>query len=341
MPEFRQNQTWTSLVPEQYRGLARRDEASYEGDGVHTTFPHDFDGAGGADGEIASGDNRAYNRWFSDSPFADEALFALAKEAVQALLLGQRNATDFLALAIKSVDRIGHDYGPNSQEQLDILYRLDQQLGLFFDYLDEAVGRDNYVIAVSADHGSINVVEYENEQGRPGRRVSEKEIQRVLDNIDRFVKTYDGPGDALPDRIARELERVDFIARAMTPEELSGTGPADEILRAYRNSYIPGRNTTFPLWTNEVLYGKFSETHPANWGIIVEFAENTSLWTARANHGTSHWYDREVPIIFVGKAIKPGIATEPARTVDIAPTLADLAGVPFPNAVDGRVLRIP
>ncbi len=127
----------------------------------------------------------------------------------------------------------------------------------------------------------------------------------------------------------------------MTPGELGGAGPADKFLRYYRHSYISGRHTTFPLWTKEVLYGKFSDTHPANWGIIVEFAENTSLWTARANHGTSHRYDREVPIIFMGKGIQPGVAPGPARTVDIAPTLANLAGVSYPKTVDGKVLPVP
>ncbi len=341
MPKFRKNKAWISSVSEQHLRLGRVDEVSYESDGVNTTFPHVFEDGASTNSELEAGQNHAFNRWFWNSPFADEALFSLAKEAVRALALGQRNATDFLAIAIKSVDRIGHDYGPNSQEQLDILFRLDRQLGALFEFLDKIVGKNNYIVSVSADHGAKNVVEYENEQGRPGQRISEREIQGVLDGIDQFIKAYRGPEDALTERIARELERVDFIARAMTPQELSGTDPANEILRCYRNSYIVGRNTTFPLWTKEVLYGKFSDTHPVNWGIIVEFAENTSIWTARANHGTSYLYDREVPIIFMGKGIEPGVVTDPARTVDIAPTLADLAGVPFPNTVDGKVLRIP
>ncbi|NIR66646.1 MAG: hypothetical protein GWN00_31010, partial [Aliifodinibius sp.] len=96
--------------------------------GEHTTFPHIFED-GSSNSKIETGNNPAYNRWFWNSPFADEALFALAEKAVRVQRLGQRNSTDFLALAIKSVDRIGHDYGPNSQEQLDILFRLDRLLG--------------------------------------------------------------------------------------------------------------------------------------------------------------------------------------------------------------------
>jgi predicted AlkP superfamily pyrophosphatase or phosphodiesterase len=346
MPWFLANQVWDNSVSEEHRWLAREDEASYEGDGTHTTFPHSFEDVLEDDVEATTGDDsaeaitEAYNRWFSDGPFADEALFVLANRAVDALSLGQRNTTDFLAIAVKSVDRNGHDYGPRSQEQLDILVRLDRLLESLLEHLDEVVGEQNYIITLSADHGAPNIVEYELEQGRPGQRVSEQDIQDVLDDIERLVDVYDGPEDELPERIARELERVDFIARAMTPEELAGTGPADEILRAYRNSYVPGRNTPFPLWTNEVLWERVGDSHPANWGIIVEFAENAQLWTARSAHGSSYWYDREVPIIFMGKGIKTGIATEPARTIDVAPTLAALANIDCPSTVDGIVLNV-
>lgn len=341
LPQLRQHRSWESSVPTAQRDLARADDAPYEGNGKTVTFPHMFEFADSIDNEIIAGKNAAYNRWFANSPFADEALFALAKSAVTAQALGQRQSTDFLALAIKSVDRIGHDYGPASQEQLDILFRLDRLLGDFFQYLDDTVGKENYTVALSADHGALNVVEYEQAEGRPGRRITEQDIQALLDRVDQFVRAYDGSPETLAEKIARELEQSDLVARAMTPKMLGSDAPAGEILHYYRNSYIPGRSTTFPLWTREVLYGKFSETHPVNWGITVEFAEYTSLWTARANHGSAHRYDREVPIIFMGDGVDPGIATTSARTVDVAPTLAELAGIAFPDSVDGIVLPMP
>jgi len=43
------------------------------------------------------------------------------------------------------------------------------RFGSFFQFLDETIGAGNYAVAVSADHGAQNVVEYELEQGRPYR----------------------------------------------------------------------------------------------------------------------------------------------------------------------------
>ena len=107
-------------------------------------------------------------------------------------------AADLLALAIKSVDRIGHDYGPRSQEQLDVLVRLDRLLGDLFRRLDAAVGEGAWVAAISADHGAPNIAEYELERGRPGRRVSEEELRSLLDDIEEVVAAHPLP----PERLA-------------------------------------------------------------------------------------------------------------------------------------------
>jgi arylsulfatase A-like enzyme len=344
IPAFHAQREWDTTVPSGHRDLARADATSYEGDGVHTTFPHNFEDAGDEPepppqsydpGDEAPED---YFAWFYRSPFADEALFALAEEAISSLALGQRGATDLLAIAVKSTDLIGHDYGPHSQEQLDIVLRLDRLIGRLLDVLDETVGEDRYVVILTADHGAPDVVEFDLEQGRTAHRITEQEIQELLDQVERLVATYDGPADDLAAAIAAELERSDLVARAMTPDELGGDGPADDILAAYRKSYVPGRRSPFPLWTSEVLAGNVGTTHPANWGIVVEFTEGTQLWTARSAHGTSYQCDREVPIVLLGAGVEPGVADTPARTVDVAPTLAALAGISFPDSVDGAPL---
>ena len=349
MPAFAEHRVWESTVPAEHRRLARPDEAPYEGDGVHTTFPHPWTEALEESGNSAPDYDpienpeaaAAFWRWFYNVPLADQALFALAREAVESEALGQRGATDMLSLAIKSTDRIGHDYGPRSQEQLDVLVRLDRLLGEFLSFLDATIGEDSYVVAVSADHGAQNVVEHELEEGRPGRRVSEEEIRTLLERVEKFVQRDEGPQDTRAVRIARLIEGQEWVARAMTPEELAGRDATpDPILAAYRNSYIPGRETAFPLWTREVLGGEIGPAHPANWGIVVEFAENAQLWTAPSTHMSSHLYDRQVPVLIMGTGVEPGSGTGGARTVDVAPTLARLAGIEVPGSLDGRVLAL-
>jgi hypothetical protein len=343
IPRLKTDSVWRNSVPEADRHLAREDASQCEWNGVHTTFPHRFADVLEGIGQPLTDRQReaVHSRWFSTGSYGDEALFAAAHEAVRVMALGQRDVTDFLALAVKSTDRQGHDFGPRSLEQLDILVRLDRLIGKLLEFLDQTVGREHYTVVLSADHGAPNVVECELAENRPGRRVTQEDIRLLLERIERFVRLYDAPEDLLPEAVARELERSEFIARAMTPTELAETGSADEVLLAYRNGYVPGRNTTYPLWTDEVLYGRIGDAHPVNWGLIVELAEHAQIYTASSAHGSAHRYDREVPIVFFGGGVRAGIATERARTVDIAPTLAHLAGFAIPSAVDGIVLALP
>jgi len=335
LPQYKEKLVWENSVPDNYRFLARVDEAPYEYDGIHTTFPHKIEDF------YRDVNQTTKNYWFANySPYANEALFALAKESINELALGQRSSTDFLAIGIKSTDRIGHDFGPRSLEQLDNILRIDRELAKFFDFLDKTIGKENYIITLSADHGAPNIVEYELEQGNAAKRVSEQDIKNVLADIEKFIDIYSGPEEKLPALIARELEKADFIAKAMTPEDLSGSSPADRTLYSYRNSYIPGHKTTFPLWTNDILRGTVSPHHPGNYGIIVEYIKNGQLYTARSAHASAYNYDQEVPIVFMGSGIKKGVAKESARTIDIAPTLSNLAGVSFPKTVDGKVLKV-
>jgi hypothetical protein len=330
-PEYLALKEWDLSVPPRWRGLAEPDAQPFEGDGVHTAFPHRFQDSlqPGADASARA------RRWAFETPAEIEMLFELAARGVEALDLGGDEVTDFLAVGVTVTDRTGHDYGPRSLEQLDVLLTLDRELGRFLDLLDRRLGGGGYVLVLTADHGAPNIAEDDAAHGAPGYRISKKEMQALLGRVGALVHGYQGPADALPGLIKAELEKAPFIERAMTEKELRSTGPADPVLEVYRHSYGNGSISNFPLWG-----ATDPEVHPATFGVVAEFAEGAQLWTARSTHGGAHLHDRLVPIVFLGGGIPAGISNAPARTVDIAPTLAQLAGLPTPATVDGRALPI-
>ena len=102
----------------------------------------------------------------------------MAMAAVDALGLGRGPATDFLGVSFSSVDAVGHVYGPRSHEIQDLLHRLDATIGTLLDHLDAKVGRGNYVIGLSADHG---VAEIPDQIG--GGRVTSKAVGTALEKL--------------------------------------------------------------------------------------------------------------------------------------------------------------
>ena len=132
---------------------------------VTKEFPHTVKGTGA---EIGG----AFTDAWESSPFSDAYLAALANEAIDGMKLGRGPATDFLAISFSSLDKVGHDFGPDSHETQDVLVHLDRQLGALLDKLDRDVGKGNYVLGLSSDHGVAPVPERVKAQGFDAGRVS-------------------------------------------------------------------------------------------------------------------------------------------------------------------------
>jgi hypothetical protein len=292
-------------------------------------FPHPLAGAAEADAQY-------FDRW-QKSPFADEYLARMAVALVDEMRLGQRDTTDFLAVSFSALDLMGHDFGPDSREVEDLLIRLDRTIGMLLDALDERVGADNYLVALTADHGAAPTPEQVG-----GGRIASEDIQQLLEQtlVDAWGPTaapyvpfvssgsiYFGRGVfdrllASPetlDTIHRVLGDVPGIDRVIRSDEVTENS-RDPLIRAAAAGYIPGRTADLLLVPHR------------HWVIELR-AENEAT-----NHGTFHDYDRRVPVLLRGPRIRSGRYGDRVTPADVAPTLAYLTGIQLPEA-DGRPLH--
>jgi predicted AlkP superfamily pyrophosphatase or phosphodiesterase len=262
----------------------------------------------------------------------------LASSLADSFQLGRRTGTDFLSISFSTLDDVGHAFGPESREVEDILRHLDVTLGDLITRLDTTVGRANYVLALSADHG---VAPFSGMGGQGGRvhtedirdRIEEILVGRFgprekLSYVDNSSSgyVYFAPGVAervltnssLVAAIEREVKAIPGVTHVLRTDRLSETS-RDPIVRAAARTHAPGRGGE----------------------LLVVAREGWSLGgrgVFSANHGSPHRYDTHVPVIFFGGGIKPVRTTAAATPADVAPTLAQLAGVKMPKA-EGRPLR--
>jgi arylsulfatase A-like enzyme len=300
-------------------------------------FPHPLAGRRGA------ADAQFFERW-QKSPFSDAYLARMAMSLRASLELGGRGGTDFLGVAFSALDMVGHDFGPRSREVEDLLMHLDASLGALIQRLDDEVGRDRYVLALTGDHGVAPIPE----QRRAGRVVTE-DIQQVAENAlvarwgrpacgampcaSRYVESV-ATGHVYFARDVRERLQKDNaalaavraailampgVARVLRADRLS-TSSSDRIVRAAAYSYFAGRT------------GELIVVPKPYW--ILEFRADAEA----TEHGTMYSYDRRVPVLLLGAGIRRGHFATRVSPADVAPTLAALAGIPFPSA-EGRVLR--
>src|SRR5262249_26470921 len=125
-----------------YDELSGPDDAAGESQGAPgqgRVFPHLFEPK---DPKAKSG----YLNAVYASPFGNELLLELAEKAITAESLGADDVPDLLTLSFSSNDAVGHAWGPDSQEVLDVTLRSDQIMKRLLSALDAKVGKGQYVL---------------------------------------------------------------------------------------------------------------------------------------------------------------------------------------------------
>ncbi len=310
--KYRSDTVWNIAAPRATWARSDRDTLDFEADGAHTFFPHRY---------RAEGDTSNFWLWWENTPNVDVATLEMAENMVTSLELGRDDAPDFLNVSLSVTDRIGHRFGPLSREQMDNLLRLDRELGDFFDFLDRTVGKNRWTIALTADHGVLDSPEDLIARGEYGHRLTVAE-NKTLDSLR-------ARADSTPDKTAaaRELvaalKKLPIIGDAWTQDELLAN-PRDSFAILQRRSMYPGREA-----------GRFSRQ-----GVEFRFIPGIYGAPKGSGHGQTYWYDRHVPLIFMGPGISASRDPSKAATVDFAPTVSSLLGISYPRDLDGKVLDL-
>ena len=307
---------WEFTAPASSIYLSSPDTAAHELDGTHSYFPHRLSV------QTERRDTVTFLAWMERTPLADAATLEFAETMVRELSLGADESVDLLAVSLSQTDAIGHGFGPFSREQLDNLYRLDRRLGAFFTFLDNTVGRDRWMVALSADHGVMTPPE-DPRAPQGSRRLTRGEREQAQKVISDAVAAG-GDADAVAMRITAGLERLPAIADAWTEKELLRGTPSDSFAVLARRSVYPGR-------AGGIASRQGVEVHLAPFVLASERG---------TTHGSPYWYDRHVPMVFMGADIPAGRDDQRTATVDFAPTLARLLGIPYPRDLDGRALAL-
>jgi hypothetical protein len=300
--------------------------------GWTNTFPHPLSGAPG------TAEAGFYDLW-ERSPYADAYLGRMAAALAERFALGTQGGTDFLAVSFSGLDYVGHDFGPDSHEAQDTVIRLDRTLGELFEALDTQVGRDSYVVALSADHGVAPIPEIRRASGLDAGRVDLAAIKTAGEKALAGI----GPGPHIADIQYTDLYLTDD-ARAYVQAHPDALKPLLDVIATQ-----PGVMRALP---GAPLAHARSSADPIERAVALSHAEGRSgdvmivpkpYWlmtgSSATTHGTLHDYDQRVPVIFLGKPFKAGRYRDVASPADIVPTLASLVGVPMPG-VDGRVLDV-
>jgi hypothetical protein len=352
---------WEAVAGRSWEPLSRADEATTgtapddrEGEAKlpsgRKTFPHVAPDLGDERNESAWG---RLCRWIYQSPDMDRFVVELALAALEGEDLGSDDTPDLLALSFSACDTVGHASGPYSAEVTDVLLRLDRQLERLFTRLDERVGAGRWVLALSSDHGVLRLPEGAPE-GVPGGRTSSNEHKAAVARVkEALVQAF---GEDFKPKTSGYGLYLDAAALA------AATEPTPRVRAVARDAFLEAPQV-LAAWTLDELREarspakrvvespSMAEVHREF--VLASFLPERSadvIWLPRegylhlmksgTTHGTSHAYDRRVPLIFYGAPFTPGDVRGPADAVDAVPTLLHALGIEIPPSLDGRVLPL-
>lgn len=273
------------------------------------------------------------------TPWGNTFTLDLAKAALEHENLGQSGVTDLLAISLSSPDYIGHRFGPNALEIEDMYLRLDKDLADFFLTLDKKLGKGNYTVFLTADHGASHNPGFLIDNKLPGgywqsgatlkalnqyleEKHKAKNLVLSLSNyqvsLNNALISYNKMDEsAIRNDCVAFLEKQEGVAFAVDIQD-ARTAAIPEALRSRLISgYHPGRSGVIQLFLKP---GWFSST----------------LNGTGTSHGTWSPQDSHIPLVWMGWGIQPGKTARPVNMSDIAPTLATLLRIQAPGGAIGK-----
>ena len=336
---------FNSKVPQQYKkpwDLLRSEKAytqsgsdknNYEGTYRGETaavFPHDLVSLWEANGAYDILKATAYG----NSLTADFALAALKGEN-----LGKGVDTDFLAVSFSSTDYVGHQFGVNSREIEDTYYRLDLDLERLLKALDAQVGPGNYSLFLTADHAAVQVPTYLNDLKIPSGYFDSKVFKEKLNA---YVADQFGSEDLIENISNYQV----FLNRGLVAQlDIDLKGMQEDLAQfILQDSAVERTYTAHQMWGGEytkgIPYILQNGYNPKRSGDVLFVLKPAVISYSRtgSTHGSPQIYDTHTPLLFYGKGFKRGASYERSEIPDIAPTVAAMLGIAFPNGTTGKPL---
>jgi predicted AlkP superfamily pyrophosphatase or phosphodiesterase len=280
------------------------------------------------------------------TPYGNTLTLDYAVAAINGEGLGSHDVTDFLALSLSSTDYIGHQFGINAVEIEDTYLRLDRDLANFLTFLDAKVGRGNYTVFLTADHGAAHNTEFLKDHGIPadvwddkaeGKRLNKYLMDKYkvdslvlgLDNYQvnlnyRTINYLHLDEEALKKDCIDYLQKLPYVMYAVDQTKAETASIPETLRKRIVNGYNRKNSGVIQIILNPAWFTGHGSGDGGPTG---------------TTHGTWNPYDNHIPLVFMGWGITHGSTVRETHMTDIAPTIAALLHIQAPNGSIGTPIE--
>lgn len=331
LPEQYLSQKWNTLYPKNTYAESTTDENEYENgirEGVKATLPLNLPAL--------------YKKYgygiIRNTPFGNSLTLDMAKAAIDGEQLGADDETDLLAVSCSSTDYIGHQVGTHAIETEDMYLRLDKAIADFLAYLDSKVGKGNYLVFLSADHGAMNNAAFLQDRHIPAGSWDASATAKKLNHV--LAKEYPEAGDIVKtvmnyqvffNRDVIKSKQLDFdnIKQTVINQLKEDTSVL------YACDMAKASTESIPEEVKSRIINGYNRERSGD--VVIVLKPNFYAHGMKGtDHGAWNSYDTHIPLVFMGWGIKHGATTKQTFMTDIAPTIAAMLHVQAPNGCVGK-----
>ena len=328
---------WNTMLPIEQYTESIADDNIYEGNinGGGHTFPYNL-----KELKQKSGSYDIIGR----TPFGNSILKDFALYALDNTELGKDNITDFLCVSFSSTDLVGHQFTPTSIEVEDTYLRLDKDIEALLNKLNSKIGKDNYILFLTADHAAAFNPNYLMDNKIPAGYFKEDEYK---DSLKLFMLQKFGttayldtiincnvylnrealskrwyPLEYFQDHLVKYTMQFEGVRSVITSENAN----KNEYSNSSKSFNYAGMNYKRSGDLQLILQPGWFDPHKGKNGYVL----------TGTTHGTSYTYDTHVPLLWYGANIPAGETARKTEITDIATTLSFLLNIPLPSAAIGQ-----
>lgn len=268
----------------------------------------------------------------------------MAIAALKGERLGQGDETDMLCVSYSETDVIGHEWSTRGEHTDEAYLELDKDIARLLSALDEQVGRGNYLLFLTADHGAAHNFKFmQDHKLSAGTLNSDKIKEHIYDEMASDIGETPGIiGDIMDCRIFLNWDSIrtqGLIIADMTHQVLWSLKDEKDIIFAVAYEDL-AKEAMPPLLRDRALLGYY----PGRSGDIIffpkpnyyEFGPYSS--PVGTTHGEWNPYDAHIPMLFYGWHVPHGSSPQETHITDFAATVCAMLHIQQPNACIGEAL---
>jgi predicted AlkP superfamily pyrophosphatase or phosphodiesterase len=272
------------------------------------------------------------------TPFGNKLIREFAVQLIDQYRLGSDDYPDLLNITFTSMDFANKWFNPASVEIHDTYLRIDQEISSLLNYLDKKVGKENYLVFLTAastseypvgvlkDDMNFNAGEFNPQSTMALLRVYLNAIYGMGDWVLMYneeqvylnhalIEQKEKPLEEMQEKAAMFLNQFEGVKSAVPATFIEKSNLDNPRFKTIENSYCVQRSGDVIILLEE------------GWRPVPKYDE------------VDYSAENRIPFILYGTGVTSGTFEEPIDVTDFVPTICKYLKILPPDDAKGKVLK--